>query len=49
MIYLARIAAWSISAFGIILFLAQIVTHEIGFQIGVGTSPDDRSQESQRV
>jgi hypothetical protein len=34
MIYLARIAAWSISAFGIILFLAQIATHEIGFQIG---------------
>lgn len=34
MMLLARIAAWSMYAFGAILFLAQFVAHEIGFLIG---------------
>lgn len=33
MMLLARIAAWSIYAFGAILFLAQFAAHEIGFLI----------------
>jgi hypothetical protein len=31
---LARIAIWSIYAFGAILFLTQLAAHEIGFLIG---------------
>jgi hypothetical protein len=34
MMTLARIAAWSIVAFGALLFLAQLVAHEVGFWVG---------------
>lgn len=34
MMTLARIAAWSIVAFGALLFLAQLVAHEVGFGAG---------------
>jgi hypothetical protein len=34
MMTLANVAAWSIVAFGAILFVAQLVAHEVGFWVG---------------
>jgi hypothetical protein len=34
MMLFASVAAWSIFAFGAILFLAQATSHEIGFTLG---------------
>jgi hypothetical protein len=34
MLTLARIAAWSIVAFGALLFASQLVAHEVGFWVG---------------
>ena len=32
--FLAEIAAWSLLAFGLLLFLSQVVAHEIGYWLG---------------
>jgi hypothetical protein len=34
--FLAEIAAWSLLAFGLLLFVSQVVAHEIGYWLGRG-------------
>jgi hypothetical protein len=34
--FLTEIAAWSLLAFGLLLFVSQVVAHEIGYWLGRG-------------
>jgi hypothetical protein len=47
--FLAEIAAWSLLAFGLLLFLSQVVVHEIGYWLGRKRSADKAPSQTEGV